>query len=161
MSQDDEEDGQRERRLGFENEDDDRAADEEEDHDDDNGGRVGAYDNGEEHEEGFEEGTASMRRWRRRVETALVRMTAEIAALREQIATGREYRGQRRRTIGAWMSWLVSVSMKHVLIDMAILGMLLIWLRRRKERRLEDLVREWLRSVRGWVRGILPSRPAT
>jgi len=39
------------------------------------------------------------------------------------------------------------------------LGCLLLWLRRRGERRLEDLVREWLGVVRGWIRKWVPGRP--
>jgi len=87
-----------------------------------------------------------------------VKMTAELAALREQIATGREYRGQKRRSIGAWISWVIWFSLRHLLVDLLVLGVVLVWARRRGERRLEDLCREWLRGVRGVVRRWVPGR---
>lgn len=152
MSQDDEEEGERERRLGFSDEGDN-------DHNHNNNHNNNKAPDDPNFEDEYSEGRSSTRKWRRKVELALVRMTAEMAALREQIATGREYRGQRRRTIGAWMSWLVWVSMRHIALDGILLFWLLIWLRRKRERRLEDLVREWLRNVRVWAGRILPSRP--
>lgn len=97
-------------------------------------------------------------RWRKTVEQALMRMTTEVAALREQIATGREYQGKRARSFGSWVAWLVWLAMRHVLVDMLLLGFLLLWLRRRKDRRVEDLVRQIFRIGREYVRRILPER---
>lgn len=97
-------------------------------------------------------------RWRKTVEQALMRMTAEVAALREQIATGREYQGRRARSFGSWVAWLVWLAMRHFLIDMLLLGFALLWLRRRKDRRIEDLVRQIFRIGREYVRKILPER---
>lgn len=98
------------------------------------------------------------RSWRVTMEHALVKMTAEIAALREQIATGREYQGRKRRSIGRWIAWLIWLALRHVLTDMVIIGILLYWLRKRKDRRIEDLVREGLRIGREYVRKVLPPR---
>lgn len=97
-------------------------------------------------------------RWRKTVEQALMRMTTEVAALREQIATGREYQGKRARSFGSWVAWLVWLAMRHVLVDMLLLGFLLLWLRRRKDRRVEDLVRQIFRIGREYMRRILPER---
>ncbi|KAF7589504.1 hypothetical protein BBP40_004211 [Aspergillus hancockii] len=76
------------------------------------------------------------RRWRRRVEQALTKMTAEIAAAREQMEA-RALAHRRRNSVWAWLKWLVWVTLRQVIWDLAILGMLLIWMRLRGDRRLE------------------------
>lgn len=139
MSQDDEADRESRRRLGYND-------DYEDDEDRDN------YDEGGE---GKDKKTG---RWRRTVEQALVKMTAEIAALREQIATGREYQGRKRRSFGRWVAWFLWIVIRHVVIDLTILGLLLLWLRKRRDRRIEDLVREGVKIGREYIRRILPPR---
>lgn len=133
MSQDDEAERESERRLGYDE-------DEEDDY------------------EGGEKGEKRTTRWRRTVEQALVKMTAEIAALREQIATGREYQGKKRRSPGRWIAWFLWLCMRHFFVDVVLIGFLLLWLRRRKDRRIEDLVREGLRIGREYIRKVLPER---
>lgn len=130
MSQDDEAERESERRLG--------------------------YNDGYDEDDGEKEKKSG--RWKRTVEQALVKMTAEVAALREQIATGREYQGRRRRSFGRWVAWFLWIVIRHIVIDMAVLGIVLLWLRKRKDRRIEDLVREALRIGREYVRKILPPR---
>jgi len=134
MSEDDEAERESERRLGY-NEFDDEGVD-------------------------FNEGNKDKKttKWRRTVELALVKMTAEIAALREQIATGREYQGKRRRSLGRWIGWLMWAVVKHFFVDVVVLGVVLLWMRRRKDRRVEDLVREGLKIGREYVRRIVPAR---
>jgi hypothetical protein len=97
-------------------------------------------------------------RWSRKVERALVKLSAEVAALREQITTGREWRSRKERTLGAWIGWIVWIILKHVVADLVVLGIILVWMRRRKDRRLEELVRSMMRLAREYVRKILPSR---
>ncbi|KAF4631789.1 hypothetical protein G7Y89_g6347 [Cudoniella acicularis] len=65
-------------------------------------GRMGYNDNYDDDDEFNEGGNKDKKtnRWRKTVEQALVKLTAEVAALREQIATGREYQGKRRRSLG-------------------------------------------------------------
>jgi hypothetical protein len=134
MSQDDEAERESERRLG--------------------------YNDAYEEEEGFEdeEKKGKTKKWRRTVEQALVKMTAEIAALREQIATGREYQGRRRRSVGRWIAWLIWLAVRHFLVDALLLGTSLLWLRRRKDGRIEDLVRQGLKIGREYIRKVVPSR---
>ena len=112
MSQDDEAEQESERRLAYNDE----------------------YDDDDEFNDGKEK-DKSKKRWRRTVEQAMVKMTAEIAALREQIATGREYQGKRRRSFGRWLAWLVWICVRHFLVDVVVLGIVLLWLRKRKDRR--------------------------
>jgi hypothetical protein len=116
------------------------------------------YDDNDEFNDGNKKGEKKTQKWRRTVEQALVKMTAEIAALREQIATGREYQGRRRRSFGRWLGWLIWSVVRHFLVDVVVLGIVLLWLRKRKDRRVEDLVREGLKIGREYMRKILPAR---
>jgi hypothetical protein len=96
--------------------------------------------------------------WSRKVERGFVKLSAEVAALREQITTGREWRSKKERSFTAWIGWLTWVIMKHAAVDIVVLCLLVIWMRKRKDRRLEDLVRAGLRLAREYIRQILPSR---
>ncbi|KAJ5180706.1 hypothetical protein N7492_003916 [Penicillium capsulatum] len=79
-------------------------------------------------------------RWRRRVEQALTKMTAEIAAVREQMEV-RTLAHRRRSGVWAWLKWILWVVMRQIIWDLALLGVLLIWLRLRGDRRVEDRLR--------------------
>lgn len=76
-------------------------------------------------------------KWRRRVEQALTNMTAEIAAVREQMEV-RAVARRRRSKLWAWLKWIVWVALRQIIWDLAILGMLLIYMRLRGDRRVED-----------------------
>ncbi|KUI74023.1 Autophagy-related protein 37 [Cytospora mali] len=97
-------------------------------------------------------------RWSKKMERAIVRLSAEIAALREQITTGREWRFRKERSFSAWVSWLLWLVTKHIVTDALILALVLLWMRRKKDRRLEDHVRAALKIGREYVRKVLPSR---
>ncbi|CZT48902.1 related to endozepine [Rhynchosporium secalis] len=120
------------------------------------------YDQDEDDEEdGFgatEKKDAKTSRWRRSVEHAFTKMTAEIAALREQISTGREWQGKKRRSVKSWVAWVLWLAIRHMLVDVMLLSILLLWMRKKNDRRIEDLVREGLRIGREYVRNILPAR---
>ncbi|ROT43528.1 acyl-CoA binding protein [Sodiomyces alkalinus F11] len=96
--------------------------------------------------------------WSRSVERALVKMSAEVAALREQITTGREWRAKKERSFPARLGSFALVVMKHLGIDIILLVLILLWMRKRKDRRLEDLVRAGLKLLREYIRNVLPSR---
>ncbi|KAL1636899.1 hypothetical protein SLS56_000994 [Neofusicoccum ribis] len=85
--------------------------------------------------------SASDKQWRRRVEQALVKMTAEVAALREQLESRRLFQHTRRRRFLAWVGWFVWFIVKLIAADMVILGIILLWMRRKKDRRLEGAIR--------------------
>lgn len=76
-------------------------------------------------------------KWRRRVEQALTKMTAEIAAVREQMEV-RAVARRRRSRLWGWLKWIVWVALRQIIWDLAILGMLLIYMRFRGDRRVED-----------------------
>lgn len=94
----------------------------------------------------------------KRMERAIVRLSAEIAALREQIATGREWRSRREQGVFAWMSWCFWAISKHITADIVVLLLVLLWMRKRKDRRFEDHVRAILKLAREYVRKFLPAR---
>ncbi|KAI1506206.1 acyl CoA binding protein-domain-containing protein [Biscogniauxia marginata] len=97
-------------------------------------------------------------RWSRKVERALTRLSVEIAALREQITTGREWRSRKEQSFSAWVRWAAWIFMKHVMMDCVVLGIVLLWMRKRRDRRLEDHVRAMVRLGREYARKVLPSR---
>ncbi|ODA81623.1 hypothetical protein RJ55_00124 [Drechmeria coniospora] len=97
-------------------------------------------------------------RWQRKMERGITKLSAEVAALREQIVTGREWKSKKARSFPKWLGWVTWLILRHLAIDGVILAIILIWLRRRKDRRVEDLVRAALKIGREYVRMVLPSR---
>ncbi|KAL8827562.1 MAG: hypothetical protein Q9191_003113 [Dirinaria sp. TL-2023a] len=99
------------------------------------------------------------RKWRKRIEAALVKLTTEVAALREQMEARRIFDGRPRGRMWAWVVWIAWATFRHVLIDAAIFGLLYLWLRRKDDQRLEQGIRlfgkVWTgrgRKIRGWRR---------
>lgn len=80
-------------------------------------------------------------KWRKRVEQALVKMTAEVAALREQLEARRLFAHTRKFIFFRFIWRTVWGSIKHVAIDLFILALVLAWMRRRKDTRLEGAIR--------------------
>ena len=80
-------------------------------------------------------------RWRRRMEAAIVRMTAEIAALREQLENRRLFSYSRRYRIMRFLGSAVLSVIKHIAVDAVILIVVLLCMRRKKDQRLEGAVR--------------------
>ncbi|KAK0386476.1 hypothetical protein NLU13_6311 [Sarocladium strictum] len=105
-----------------------------------------------------EEDDASSIRWQRKVERAITSLSAEVAALREQISSGREWRSRIEKSWPAWFGRMALLVVKHILADALLLALVLLWMRRRKDRRLEDLVRAGLKLMREYARKVLPSR---
>lgn len=85
--------------------------------------------------------SAADQKWRKRVEQALVKMTAEVAALREQLESRRLFSHSRKYTIFRFIFRCIWGVVKHIAMDMVILGIVLLWMRRKKDRRLEGAVR--------------------
>ncbi|TKA73816.1 hypothetical protein B0A49_02082 [Cryomyces minteri] len=81
------------------------------------------------------------RKFQRTVESALVRLTTEIAALREQLEARRYLSHQRRHSLLGWALYLSWKAIKHASIDACLLGLVLLWMRRKQDRRLEGAVR--------------------
>lgn len=87
-------------------------------------------------------------RWRRRVEQALTKMTAEVAAVREQMEA-RTLAHRRRSGLWAWLKWILWTVVRQIIWDVALLGALLIWMRMRGDRRVEAKLRTGWSEVKG------------
>ncbi|KAK6503142.1 hypothetical protein TWF481_008177 [Arthrobotrys musiformis] len=85
-------------------------------------------------------------RWKHRVEVALTKMTAEVAALREQLDVARNLNGNMNLSRGRlgwlrrWIGWGVWTVLKHIVIDAIILGVLVVWMRKRGDKRVEGVL---------------------
>ncbi len=102
------------------------------------------------------------RKWRKRIESALVRTSTEVAALREQIESkgiGRSHMYQKGSGEWAWLRWLLWAAMRQLLFDAFILALAYLWAKRKGDQRIEQglwlvmqAVKEHLRevSLRGW-----------
>lgn len=98
------------------------------------------------------------RKWRKNIEHALVQMTTELAALREQLETKRIGDGRRRNGLWAWMTWLVWVTVRHLVVDLALLGLLVVWARKKEDRGVEQGLEFLLQYLRHRIRKIrMPS----
>lgn len=86
-------------------------------------------------------GTPGDARWRKRVENGLFKLTTEVAALREQLENHRFVKNQRRKSFFSWVLrlgwWIVS----FVLADAALLWVVILYMRKKQDRRLEGAVR--------------------
>jgi hypothetical protein len=92
-------------------------------------------------------------KWRQRVEQALTKLTAETAAVREQLES-RVLHRQSRSSIWAWIKWLFWSAMRQILWDISLLGILLIWFRLKGDPRLENQVRVALAALRDRLRSL-------
>ena len=80
-------------------------------------------------------------RWRKRVENGLFKLTTEVAALREQLENHRFIKNQKRKSFFRWvlrLGWWVT---SFVLADAAVLWIVILYMRRKQDRRLEGAVR--------------------
>ena len=104
-------------------------------------------------------------KWQRRVESALIKMNAEMAALREQMDMQHEavenssvlgpFKVTRRRS--GLLSWILDflitstkTALKHVLIDAAIVATVTLWMHYNgiPTERLERLIITWIQQLR-------------
>ena len=92
------------------------------------------------------------RKWRRKIEHALVKLTTEVAALREQIEAKRIGDGRRRNGLWALMTWVAWFTVQHLIVDLALLGLLVTWARRKEDRRVDQGLQLLLRYVQHRIR---------
>jgi hypothetical protein len=86
-------------------------------------------------------GGSSDNRWRKRIESTLMKLTIEVAALREQLETSKYLRSRRK---DGWVGWLIRAgwwSVQFLAADALILWVVILYLRRRDDRRLEGAIR--------------------
>lgn len=81
-------------------------------------------------------------RWRKRIESTLMKLTTEVAALREQLESSQYLSNHRRRK--GWVGWILRVgwwTVQFLAADALILWIIILYLRRRDDRRFEGAVR--------------------
>ncbi|KAG8526281.1 uncharacterized protein KY384_000274 [Bacidia gigantensis] len=87
-------------------------------------------------------------RWKQRVEQALVKMTVDIAALREQMeANNTKVTKQHRRPL-TLIAWFITASMRHLFVDAVILVVLFAWARQSKGLK----AKRGLQTAMDWIR---------
>ncbi|KAJ4378699.1 hypothetical protein N0V86_005570 [Didymella sp. IMI 355093] len=92
-------------------------------------------------------------KWRRRVESSLMKMTAEVAALREQLEARRLFTHKPHYRFFRAIWRFVWASVKHVAVDLLVLVLVLGVLRRRGDRRMEGAVRVLLGDAVAQLQG--------
>lgn len=80
-------------------------------------------------------------RWRKRIEASLIKLTTEIAALREQLESRRYVHHQRKHSWWGWILRLSGWAVQLIVADAVILWFVILFMRRREDRRLEGAVR--------------------
>ncbi|KAM0713596.1 hypothetical protein Q7P37_010558 [Cladosporium fusiforme] len=80
-------------------------------------------------------------RWRKRVEHGLFKLTTEVAALREQLENHRFVKNQQRKSFFNWVLRLGWWAVSFVLADAALLWIVILYMRKKQDRRLEGAVR--------------------
>lgn len=80
-------------------------------------------------------------RWRKRMENNLMKLTTEVAALREQLESSRYFRARSRNSFFGWVLRLSWWAVQLVVTDAVILWIVILYLRRKDDRRLEGAVR--------------------
>jgi acyl-CoA-binding protein len=91
--------------------------------------------------------------WRGRVEKALAKMTTEVAALREQLESRRvEKRRARAKRVWVWLAWCVLALARHLVIEAIFWGLVMLWMRRRGDKRAQEALKIVGRFVKEGLR---------
>lgn len=80
-------------------------------------------------------------RWRRRIEGSLIKLTTEVAALREQLESSKFFRNRTRKSLMGWVLRLSWWAVQLFVADAVILWFVILYMRRKDDRRLEGAVR--------------------
>jgi acyl-CoA-binding protein len=80
-------------------------------------------------------------KWRKRVESSLIKLTTEVAALREQLESRRFFSQQQRNSFFGWILRIGWWAVQLIVADAVILWIVILYMRRKKDRRLEGAVR--------------------
>ena len=94
------------------------------------------------------------RKWRKRIETGLFRVSTEVAALRELVEAKGVIVGERKNMPGkgsgawAWVRWLIWAATRQLLADAVVVGLVLMWARKKNERKVEEGLGLVVRAVR-------------
>lgn len=87
--------------------------------------------------------------WHRQIEAAIQKMSAEIAALREQMSDSRVFTAASSRRdlpfrVYGWLRWLLWATLRHLLANAVLVLLVVLWGRWRGDQRAEQWVtRRW------------------
>lgn len=99
-------------------------------------------------------------RWRKRIELSLIKLTTEVAALREQLESRRFFSRQQKHSVLGWIFRLSWWTVQLVVTNAAILWIVILYMRRKKDPRLEGAVRVLLGDAVAQVQKVkMPSLP--
>lgn len=80
-------------------------------------------------------------KWRRSVQAGIVRLTTEVAALREQLESSRFVKQQRRHSLFGWMLRFGWWATQIFVANTVLLWIVVLYMRRKDDRRLEGAIR--------------------
>jgi hypothetical protein len=80
-------------------------------------------------------------RWKKNISASIIKLTAELAAVREQLESRRLFTHTIHFRILRFITKTIWGIVKHIAIDVFILGIVLLWLRSKKDKRLEGAMR--------------------
>jgi hypothetical protein len=79
--------------------------------------------------------------WKKNISASIIKLTAELAAVREQLEARRLFTHTIQFRILRFVTSAIWSSVKHIAIDVIVLGVLLLWLRQKEDQRLESALR--------------------
>lgn len=111
------------------------------------------------------ESNQSVSKWQKRIETSLIKMNAELAALREQLEMTQDATANSsilrpfisRHKRGGWLGWLFnsfwslsSLVVKHLIVDTLLLVIIMLFLQYRgtSPEKLESMISNWIQKIR-------------
>lgn len=80
-------------------------------------------------------------RWRKRIESTLMKLTTEVAALREQLESRRFIDQRWRKSFLGWSVRILWWAFSFVVADAVVLWIIILYMRRKDDRRLEGAIR--------------------
>lgn len=97
--------------------------------------------------------------WRKRVEASLMKLTTEIAALREQLESKRYIKNRQQNSVFGWILRLSWWAVQLIVADAVLLWIVIWYLRQRRDRRLEGAIRVLLGDAVAEVRRVRSALP--
>lgn len=79
--------------------------------------------------------------WKKNMSAGIIKLTAELAAVREQLEARRLFTHTLQFRIFRFVTATAWAFVKHVAVDALLLALVLLWFRRKRDQRLEDAVR--------------------
>lgn len=79
-------------------------------------------------------------KWKKSISSSIIKLTAELAAVKEQLESRRLFTHTIQFRIFRFMTTSIWGLVRHIAIDALVLGVVLLWLRSKKDRRFEGAI---------------------